>query len=503
MCLVNFVRGIEPRMDMDLYEPVQKQIDLMKQYEMPKTFLLQFDAMKRADFQKLFIENKSNELLEIGVWFENCRELIEKIGLEWKGREGYDWDWHVNVGFLEGYTPTQRERIIDEVFELYKELFGEYPKVAGSWLLDAYSMRYMQEKYGMKAFCICREQYAIDAYTLWGGYYSGGYYPSKYNMLCPAQSVENQINVPVFRMLGIDPIHEYDEMKYSDSHRYRSLGRLTLEPVWTSGQTATTIDWFFKEYYTNPCLSHSLIITGQENSFGWENFGKGYVLQIEKIAEYSKQGVFTVEKLGDIGDEYKRAFTLTPPAALSALSDWSGKNNKSIWYNSRYYRANLFFHDGFLFFRDICKFNETYQEEYLHDACWNWCCRYDNLPIVNALLWSKNGKESGLFLEKQVENIALEEKDGKLIVCIDFKEGAKGRIVFDEKKILFENCETLEYNCGELEEITTICNQDKVFRYSHNGFEYSIVIDGNILNNSEIFVMQPIEKELRIIIEQE
>ena len=33
----------------------------------------------------------------------------------------------------------------------------------------------------------CREQYAVDAYTFWGGYSSGGYYPSKNRMLCADQ----------------------------------------------------------------------------------------------------------------------------------------------------------------------------------------------------------------------------------------------------------------------------------------------------------------------------
>lgn len=44
--------------------------------------------------------------MELGVWLENCRDLIEAIGLKWRGREGYDWDWSVNVGFLESYSPA-------------------------------------------------------------------------------------------------------------------------------------------------------------------------------------------------------------------------------------------------------------------------------------------------------------------------------------------------------------------------------------------------------------
>ena len=87
----------------------------------------------------------------------------------------------------------------------------------------------------MDAFCICREQLAVDAYTLWGGYYSGGYYPSKNNMLCPAQNDENRIATPVFRMLGIDPIYGYDENKDSENHP-RLNGCFTMEPYWDCGK---------------------------------------------------------------------------------------------------------------------------------------------------------------------------------------------------------------------------------------------------------------------------
>ena len=47
MNIVNFVRGIEPRCEMDLYTPVEKQIQFNKKHNIPNTFLLQYDAMLR------------------------------------------------------------------------------------------------------------------------------------------------------------------------------------------------------------------------------------------------------------------------------------------------------------------------------------------------------------------------------------------------------------------------------------------------------------------------
>ena len=80
-------------------------------------------------------------------------------------------------------------------------------------MLDSWSINYMKENYDIKAFAICREQYGVDAYSLWGGYYNQGYYPSKYNVLCPGQNEENIIKAPVFRMLGPDPIYCYKDCR--------------------------------------------------------------------------------------------------------------------------------------------------------------------------------------------------------------------------------------------------------------------------------------------------
>ena len=473
MNIVNFVRGIEPRWEMDLYTPVVEQIKYNKKYSIPNTFLLQYDAMRRQDFRDLFLQEQDDNM-ELGVWFENCRELIESVGLTWRGREGYDWDWFVNVGFLEGYTPAERELIIDEVFRLFQEIFGEYPKVAGSWLLDAYSMDYMCQKYDMKAFCICREQYAVDAYTLWGGYSSGGYYPSKNNMLCPAQTEENKISAPAFRMLMADPIYNYDG-------EAKGYGVCTLEPAWKNGQDSEITDWYFDAYYKTPCLTHAQATTGQENSFGWDMFGEGYCMQVDKLVKLQAQGIVSLQKLGDTGLWYQKRFSMSAATAQVAEQDWRGTGQKTVWYNCKNYRANLHFSEGKLWLRDLTKFDDRYQERYLHKPCEGWIATYDNLPIVESRLWNGENYVCAMTLSKQAVNIySTEQSDTTLCVKVSFADGGEGSILFAEEGICFDHCGDIVYQWGMPGKETKLTlNGDKLCG-CHNGFAYQVGLNACI-----------------------
>ncbi len=485
MNIVNFVRGIEPRWEMDLYTPVAEQIKFNKKHNIPSTFLLQYDAMLRSDFTQLF-QTEQDENMELGVWFENCRALIEKIGLQWRGREGYDWDWFVNVGFLEGYTPAQREAIVDEVFRLFKEIFGTYPQVVGSWLLDAYSMDYMCRKYDIKAFCICREQYAVDAYTLWGGYFNGGYYPSKNNMLCPAQTEENKIPAPVFRMLMPDPIYNYAGEKIDDCDVW------TLEPAWITGQNPVLADWYFDTYYKTPCLTHAQATTGQENSFGWDCFGEGYCMQIEKLAKLRDQGTVSLQKLGDTGLWYQKNFPKSAATAQVALDDWREEGRKSIWYNCCNYRSNLYWEKGKLVFRDLIKFDDRYQERYLKSPCEGWLATYDNLPLVDSRMWSKENISSELCLQKEVAELSVSEQSKTtLSVCVTFADGTQGTILFSEDGISFENCGTLYYSWGIPTEETDLVFAENCLKGSQRGFAYEMPVIGNVVQDGEGFLWQP------------
>lgn len=390
--IVNFIRGCEPRERVDLVLPVKKQLELLDKYGFRGTFLLQYDALTREDIVSLLRGGRH----ELGVWMEVVEPQARAAGIEWRGR--YPWDWHADVGFTVGYTPRRREELADALFEKFRAVFGEYPKVAGCWQLDAHTLGYIRRRYGVEAFCNCKEQWGTDGYTLWGGYWNGGYYPCKSNMLCPAQSRAEQIDLPVFRMLGSDPIHQYDCGMNISSGAAESQSVVTLEPVYAGasggGGVPAWVDWYFGVMFGGAAMGYAYAQAGQENSFGWERMRSGLEYQFEKLAASD----ITVETLGETGRWFSRSYAMTPPTALAALSDWAGKS-RSVWFNCKNYRANLFTDGEKVFFRDIHMFDESYEERYLRAVCRSHSLVYDCLPVTDGNRFSGGGIRAGLYID--------------------------------------------------------------------------------------------------------
>lgn len=387
--IVNFIRGVEPRAEIDLLEPVVQQIRLVHEHGLPATFLIQYDALTQPRFVEL-LRRELNERDEIGAWLEVVQPQVEAAGLAWRGR--FPWDWHSDVGFTVGYTPREREQLIDVYMARFQEAFGRLPRSVGCWLLDAPTLDYLARKYDLVAACICKDQIGTDGYTLWGGYWNQAYYPSRTNAYMPAQTLANQIPVPVFRMLGSDPIHQYDH-----GLGEAAQGVISLEPVYPhAGGNPDWVRWFFDVNFTGPCLAFSYAQVGQENSFGWPAMAEGLTDQVGLLAEWSRAGRVRVETLQQSGDWFRRRYPQTPATAVTALKDWKQEGRRSIWYESRFYRVNLYQESTALRIRDVHLFDERYAERYLSRRVTTPACVYDTLPVMDGYNWSSRDDLAGI-----------------------------------------------------------------------------------------------------------
>ena len=391
--IINFARGCEPRSDDDsfLLPTLQKELELCRRYGFPNTALLQFDALVTPAYPALVKEYGA----EPGLWLEVVRPLCSAAGIPWRGR--YDWDWDIRVNFLSAYPPEQRRKLIDAAFGTFRDLFGAYPRVAGCWSVDADSLAYIENTYGLDAFCICKDQYGTDGITVWGGYYTGGYYPSRRNAVLPARERENQIGIPVFRMLGPDPITQYDLGLGSPEERQSVC---SLEPVCKDGGgDPDWVDWFLRENYNGKALSHAYAQFGQENSFGWEQISPGLPMQLQKLRALADAGKVCVQTLGETGRWYKQTYALSPCNSCCFDSDSDGRGRKTLWYYSRYYRVNVLFENNRAWIRDLQLYTDAYAEPYLAANNTDTRCGTFALPVTDGFRFSSGGVRAGIYPE--------------------------------------------------------------------------------------------------------
>jgi hypothetical protein len=398
--VINFVRAVEPRdQGLDLVEPVRNQLRLLARHGLPGTFLLQHDALLEPRFTGPLREAEG-ERIEAGAWLEIVRPLAERAGIPWRGRPGFAWDWHAHVGFSVGYTPREREALVDVLMRDFKAVFGRHPRSVGSWIIDAHTLAYLADRYGVIASCNCKDQWGTDGYTLWGGYPGQAYYPSRRNAFTPARDAAAAIPVPVFRMLGPDPIYQYDAgFLEADAPDGNGQPVVTLEPVYPgAGGSPGWVRWFLGELTDGPCLSFAYAQAGQENSFGWRAMRAGLEDQLALFAERRRAGKLRVERLEDTARWYRARYPLTPASAVTARSDWKGRGRASAWYASRFYRVNVFADGARAWIRDMQLFDDTRPERYLDAPCRLPALRYDNLPLVDGCRWSGSGARAGLYL---------------------------------------------------------------------------------------------------------
>lgn len=446
--IINFIRQTDYRIensDSLLYQTVEEQLNLINRYNLPATFLLQYDALIKPEYQQL-LKSQLNQQSEIGGWFEITQPQVEDAGLEWRGE--HSWVSHANIAFSTGYTKDEREKLVDVYMEKFKEIFGEYPKSMGSWYIDAHTLNYMYEKYGIIASCNCKDQIGTDGYTLWGGYWNQAYYPSKLNGYMPAQSQEQQIPVPVFRMLGSDPIYQYDDGLGNDRQ-----GVISLEPVYTqAGKNRAWVHYFFNAIVDQPCLAFNYAQAGQENSFTWDAMKDGLEMQIPIIDSLQRTQKVQVLTLAETGKWFKEKFSTTPATTVTVLNDIRNENNKTVWFNSRYYRANLLWKNQDFSFRDIHLFDERFKSQYVDKPGESSQFFFYTLPMVDGYMWSTPEDRAGMQIvqhnasgEKKVVRLnppTITEPDIKTLVvtCTDV-ENHSFKMTFTESD--FEiSCDT-------------------------------------------------------------
>jgi hypothetical protein len=308
------------------------------------------------------------------------------------------------VAFTIGYTHEERIKLADTAMHKFKEIWGHYPKSVASWNLDSFTLNHLTTTYGMDAYAVCRDQIATDGFTIWGAPIAG-YYPSKLNCWSPALDKKNQINTPIFRMLGQDPVYYYNR-GYTLPSGKRITEPDTMEPVWTSGRSASFVKGFFDMIVEAPTQQFGYAQLGQENSFPWTSQEPGYAPQMTALAQLRDQKKVIVETMGETGRRFKKTFAVTPTQAQVQMVDPFENSNPaeaSVWYQSRYYRANLHFRGDLPFLRDLTVYSDQFGQPFLDKATRLNDVEQKMPPVLDGYHWRRkttNGEPGagGFFL---------------------------------------------------------------------------------------------------------
>ena len=475
--VMNFVRQIDERLKDSterLLSFTADQLRLVNEYNIENTFLLQYDALCDDAFVELF-RNEATEKTELGLWYEIVEPLTTACGIPYESENGWKWDWHIIPGFSMAYTPEQRELLIDEAMQKFREIFGYYPRTVASWLLDTHTLNHLAKNYDISAVAICRDQANTDAYTLLGGYFNQAYYPSVNNIFTPAQSQQTQTEIPVFRLLGPCPIHNYDNNKYS-SEELKTLWRnstcFTLEPGWYMGSNGHVTKWMFDTYYGNESLGFSYAQIGQENSFliFEDQVFAGMRMQIEQLLE---RGDVLFKRMGDTGELFKSMYPeLTPPTSVTALDNFDSADAQSVYYNCKNYTANLFRFEDKIFFRSMFLFDDRIEDMYLRNSCTTFDAVYENLPIIDTRICSaETRKQCGLMIDENAVPYTAEKLSAG-VLKLQFGEKS---VIFYEDRIEI-NADRLLWYKDAVGADTSLAKDGLVFEYK--GHKYRLIVEG-------------------------
>ncbi|EKE15071.1 MAG: hypothetical protein ACD_12C00162G0001, partial [uncultured bacterium] len=162
--IINQIRGGETCCQsgsLDLFQQIKNKKEINN---LPFGWALRYDALSDSKYSESLDKNG-----ELGLLLEITPNLASKSGVLYKGKpDGSDWYFAKNA-FLIGYTQEERKKIIDTLFAEFKNKFGDYPHFTVAWMIDAWSLSYINNVYGVKLHELTKEQYETDSYTLDGG----------------------------------------------------------------------------------------------------------------------------------------------------------------------------------------------------------------------------------------------------------------------------------------------------------------------------------------------
>ncbi len=417
-----FVSIINPIRGADFWEikgqqpetAIEGQIQILKKFDLKATWLLRFDALN----YKNIVDDLNKLPDEKGLFLEVVPSWASAAGIQYQKGES----WHdAKSAFLTGYDRFDREKLIDAGFEKFKQTFGAYPKSVGAWWLDAYSLDYMQKKYGITSSMIVSDQYTTDNYQIWGQYFSTPYYPAKNNALHPAQTLQNKLPVVMLQWAPRDPVNSYGNGVFESTFSVQANDYLDYHNLDTK-YFSNLLD-----LYTNQKFNKfSQLVVGLENSYLWEKYSKEYENQMKVLFDRRQAQKLSVISMEDFASWYKQNFPELSPTHLIIADDLLGSFKKVVWFMDSYYRVGWFLNNEGSLFRDIRQYVDGEEE-----LCFREKCDQVNFATSATRVLDEVSFGQKLLIDQgKVKNFNIGRQNDKIIITYQNEAGKIRNIGF-------------------------------------------------------------------------
>ncbi len=310
----------------DLQKNIETQYEIISSREFPATWLLTYDALFHESIQKVI--RTFNDQQEIGLFIEITPHFAKDAGIKYNDTGS----WHYATSlFLSGYTQEDRVKLIDTLFETFREKFGYYPTSVGAWWIDSFSLNYMKEKYGITGNLGLSDQYSVDGYQVWGSYWSTPFYPSKYHAGLPAPNMSSKLDLVTVQWAPRDPLNGYFDSYYSTQDYLQN-------PV---VQDTSYFEKLVRLYGSKNNNDFGHITIGLESDLTPRAYEGEFTKQMDVTKNLVETGGFEVLTLRNFSMWYRQTFPGLSPSHIIETDDILGKKIRVFWYQSPKYRLGL------------------------------------------------------------------------------------------------------------------------------------------------------------------
>ena len=255
------------------------------------------------------------------------------------------------------FSMEDKKRIVNDVFEKFREKFGFYPESTGSYYMDAELTNYIKEKYptvkaavatcweeGPKAYHTCNNSW----YTLFDGGPWNPWIPSKQNTHAPAADESEDSGIVAIPHLSRDLLACYDGNGSNfGTHPQNVLrGMIYDSKTWEYPYLYNLIDQYrhLAKYNNGYAYNMMFVGPGWLNKMGrweapYELLAKSYEDGMAYYGKLKKEGELVDMTMAEFADHFRKKKTYKEPECALWRDILYGSDKQLFWYCDPYMRA--------------------------------------------------------------------------------------------------------------------------------------------------------------------